>query len=245
MNLVKGDRVFEVFVKANRLMVKEGDQEAYVRDPKDSKVLNFVKPNPSILFNGKPLTGLSLTKEQSEEITQMYQDWLEAHIQNPDIIKFSYGDNFEVRPFTKLSPSLIAKLNMLNTGVQTGWLRENATNVKGDKGIHFEIALALVEEEAEKRQSEKAASAAAIEGAIAFNRCWECGVARIVGKIVNGKAQEMPYDEYVVVKAAFAKAWKAQFTDDAIRSSVGLDWQKLFAEEGYRAVIVSKNYCGC
>jgi len=84
------------------------------------------------------------------------------------------------------------------------------------------------------------------EGAIAFERCWECGRVKIVGKMASGHVQRMEKQEWSKAQEAFQAAWKTQFAKEArIISSVGTNWIQKFQELGYKVVIVGETYCGC
>ncbi len=97
------------------------------------------------------------------------------------------------------------------------------------------------------QREEAAKQVAEMEGAIAFNRCWECGRVKIVGKIHNGHVDKMPKEEWVKAQRALEQAWKAMFTPapTAPLSSAGTNWTEQFAKLGFKATIVNTVYDGC
>jgi len=90
-----------------------------------------------------------------------------------------------------------------------------------------------------------------MEGAIAFNRCWECGRVKIVGKMTReGYAVRMPRDEWIQAQKALEQAWEKMLKrieeeNAGPLSSVGASWMKDFESLGFKAVIISEDYDGC
>lgn len=238
MKILKANRTFEVEIRERKIYVREGNEEvdAYL----SGDTLQFRNPNENIVANGKPLTGLRITREESHEINQAWRSQIDAALDKnatPDEeiteIHFHFGDNFEVRIDERLSQNLREKVGKL----KAFWLMDNAKEGKRvpGKSSTYMITKEQVETELERREQLKQERIEKTEGAIAFNVCWECGVPRVAGQIKNGRQEQMPSDLYKKVKADFSAAWKRHW-------SSGKKWQEEF---GYKVVVVGKKYCGC
>lgn len=121
-----------------------------------------------------------------------------------------------------------------------GWWQLDVEKIR--KAVGDRIA----EKEKKKQKAEREKQE--IEGAIAFNRCWECGRCRITGKIENGSVKRMAHDEWKRADEAFKRSWGRMFKaidKEKVLSSAGTDWREHFKNEGYKSAIISEEYCGC
>jgi len=165
-------------------------------------------------------------------------DEIETWLAQPDCFTDiqSILDKMDTKDLVAMSKPL-----SLSTGLytQTGWYEIEVEKLPVDE----QKKERLKKEQLKKEQLEE------IEGAIAFNRCWECGVSRIVGKIRNGHVTRMPKIEWAKAQKKFEEAWQKQFENEKapaeLVSSAGTNWREYFEKSGYKSIVVSEDYDGC
>lgn len=97
-------------------------------------------------------------------------------------------------------------------------------------------------EEARERDAEFVASGGHI---VALNRCWECGITKILGEIVGGRLQKMPYAvwrEAEDLRRHGHARDAAKVPPGTILSSIGFDAPP---SERFEFRVVSEDYDDC
>lgn len=219
---------------------------------------------------GKKLGGLNLTPAPAiiksiMEVKAQVEREKKADIEStqnfvPEKVQFCWGgDSYKVLMFQNeyegkyfAQPKIFAELKKIVDNWDRQTLEAKATRIEDFRGIYqnsgcWEVAVAdVLAEKKPEEKIENETTTTNYEGAIAFNRCWECGCAKIVGKIVNGIVARMEKSEWEKAQTAFESAWASQFEEKTeILSSVGTKWQETYEKMGFKSVIVSQNYDGC
>ncbi len=207
MKITKGNREFTVELDGSRIIVREGEESVYGYE--SDNVIRFPKPNPNITNNGTALEGLSITPEQSEEINESRNNFLEQKREKeearrgvPNKIRFYGNANFQATVTTKnVKFSFIDTLNSIGFD----WLRKNSEIVdRTDNGyVVYEIATSIVLAHVAGREDRTAEQNEATEGKVAYSECWECGRVRISGWFKSGRLERIPRECLNKVKAAF------------------------------------------